>query len=66
MHSVVLFAEETYQVKTKIISADFTRMDIYKDIAKELEGLDIGVLVNNVGMSYQFPEYFMELPDGDK
>merc|ERR1711916_327552 len=36
---------------------------IYEDIASELEGLDIGVLVNNVGMSYDHAEYYHLLDD---
>ena len=59
-------SEATYKVSTKVVTADFTRIDIYESIKKELEGLDIGILVNNVGMSYPYPEYFLELPDGDK
>ena len=28
------------------------------------KGLNIGLLVNNVGMSYDHPEYFLEMEDG--
>lgn len=42
---------------------DFTRTDVYDRLEKELAGLDVGVLVNNVGMSYDHPEFFIELPD---
>ena len=49
-------------MKTKIIDVDFTRgLEIYDRIAKELEGLEIGVLVNNVGMSYTYPEYLAQV-----
>ncbi|KAA0203117.1 hypothetical protein HAZT_HAZT005875 [Hyalella azteca] len=57
------FPESSYPVETKIIAADYTRLDIYDDIARELRGLDIGVLVNNVGMSYDYPEYLVKVPD---
>lgn len=50
----------------KIVVADFTRSDIYEDIGKELKGLDIGVLVNNVGMSYDYPEFLTKYPDVEK
>lgn len=33
---------------------------LYAEISKELEYLDVGVLVNNVGMGYKHPLYFHE------
>lgn len=36
--------EQTTGRHVKIIQADFTRNDIYKDIDKSLQGLEIGVL----------------------
>ena len=46
---------EKFNVKTKIIVYDFAKVDGYENIAKELEDLDIGILVNNVGMAYGKP-----------
>ncbi|XP_071853468.1 very-long-chain 3-oxoacyl-CoA reductase-like isoform X2 [Apostichopus japonicus] len=56
-----------YNVQTKVIAVDFTSgSEIYENIGKQLDGLEIGVLVNNVGMSYPYPLYFHELEDPEK
>jgi len=53
------------EVRTKCVSIDFSEgIEIYKSIEDALEGLDIGILVNNVGASYDYPEFFHQLPDG--
>ena len=49
-------------METKEIVADFTKTDIYDSIGSQLEGLDVGILVNNVGMSYDHPEYLEQVP----
>jgi 17beta-estradiol 17-dehydrogenase / very-long-chain 3-oxoacyl-CoA reductase len=57
--SFLLFnhSESTYAVKTKYIVADFSEgKHIYDNIRQQLQLLDVGVLVNNVGRMYDFPD----------
>lgn len=47
------------QREIKTYAADFTKDDIYKGIEKEIKKLPrVDVLINNVGMSYEHPEFF--------
>ncbi|XP_068944117.1 17-beta-hydroxysteroid dehydrogenase type 3 isoform X2 [Petaurus breviceps papuanus] len=59
-----LVGEQATGRHIKIIQADFTRDDIYENIKENLQGLEIGILVNNVGMIHRyFPCHFLSGPD---
>jgi len=56
--------EKYSKVETKIVEVDFAREDPTSYIPKieeAIKDLDIGVLVNNVGLSYEHPQEFLEL-----
>ncbi|KAG8201586.1 hypothetical protein JTE90_011252 [Oedothorax gibbosus] len=67
LEDVAAEIEKKYSVKTKVIAVDVTgEIDIYDKIRREIDGLKIGVLVNNVGMSYAWSEYLTKVPNGEK
>nr|WHE05770.1 3-ketoacyl-CoA reductase [Flammulina filiformis] len=51
-------------VQTKTLSIDFSKSDSasYAGLFLAVSGLDVGVLVNNVGRSHNMPVYFSETP----
>jgi len=57
--------ESKYKVEVKVIAADYSKEDIYDGVKAQMTGLDLAVLVNNVGCSYDHPEYFAEVDDAD-
>ncbi|XP_068127526.1 17-beta-hydroxysteroid dehydrogenase type 3 [Hyperolius riggenbachi] len=66
MQRIALEIESTGR-DIKIIQADFTKKTIYEDIEEKLKGLEIGVLVNNVGMLHNpDPCHFLTGPDNDE
>ncbi|KAM6194992.1 inactive hydroxysteroid dehydrogenase-like protein 1 [Sarcoramphus papa] len=55
---------ETYKVETDFIVADFSKgREPYPAIKKALKDREIGILVNNVGMFYPYPDYFTNLSE---
>ncbi|KAM3927295.1 very-long-chain 3-oxoacyl-CoA reductase-B-like [Leptodactylus fuscus] len=57
--------EQKTKRKTKVIQLDFTGgPEIYPKVEQELKSLDIGILVNNVGMIYNpTPVTFLNVPN---
>uniref|UniRef100_A0A182NGB6 Steroid dehydrogenase n=1 Tax=Anopheles dirus TaxID=7168 RepID=A0A182NGB6_9DIPT len=52
-----------YGVETKVVVADFSKgADVFPLLEKTLVPLDIGILVNNVGVSHDTPKYVDEVP----
>jgi len=51
--------------ETKTVAVDFSKVDevSYAKIEQAIAGLDVGMLVNNVGMGYDHPEYYQKLDD---
>ncbi|MGH0149994.1 UNVERIFIED_CONTAM: hypothetical protein FKN15_044526 [Acipenser sinensis] len=55
---------EAYRVETDVIEADFSKgQEIYKSIKESLKDKEIGILVNNVGVSCESPQYFTEVSE---
>ena len=53
--------------KTETLAIDYSNFDAAarEKVKAAIAGKDIGVLLNNVGISYEFPEYF-HLLDEDR
>ena len=54
---------DLYNVAVRIVIADFSRTDIYDGISSQLSGTEIGILINNVGVTYDMPDYFLNVPE---
>ena len=55
------------KVQTKVVAVDFSNFDAVSQgkVRSVVDQCEVGVLINNVGMSYAFPTYFAELPHAD-
>ncbi|XP_012530006.1 very-long-chain 3-oxoacyl-CoA reductase [Monomorium pharaonis] len=56
--------ERKYNVETRVVEADLTEGQvIYSEIGKATQDLEVGVLVNNAGASYDHPEMFSDVSE---
>jgi 17beta-estradiol 17-dehydrogenase / very-long-chain 3-oxoacyl-CoA reductase len=56
--------ESKYGVQAKYFNIDFSAgKEIYDELRKHLSSLDIGILVNNVGIFHGFPNDFDLIPE---
>ncbi|XP_067136829.1 inactive hydroxysteroid dehydrogenase-like protein 1 [Centruroides vittatus] len=55
--------EKSFGVDTLVIQADFFGADVYSSIRDRLRGIDVAVLVNNVGVMYDTPERLLDVPE---
>lgn len=62
LRSVMNEIKEKTDVELRYVVFDFSsNREEYSKIDNELENVEIGVLVNNVGVSYRMPNYFPEM-----
>lgn len=64
LEAVAKEIEMEFKAETFVVQADFSKgREIYPHISKQLEGKDIGVLINNVGTMYEHPSLFLQVPE---
>ncbi|CAN7937368.1 unnamed protein product [Ixodes hexagonus] len=53
-----------FRVRTHVIQADLSEgRHIYPEIGRQLEGKEIGILINNAGVMYDSPSLFLNVPE---
>jgi len=55
--------ESKYKIQTRSVVVDFSRNDVkmYDPVKATIKDLDIGILVNNVGMNQEYPDYYLSV-----
>lgn len=67
LETVAKEIEEQFNVETMVIDVNFTSgLEIYDKIKEKIQGKEIGILINNVGMGTACPDYFLALPDRNR
>merc|ERR1719491_1973644 len=54
-------------VEVEYVVCDYSNFDTKakSNVKKSMENLDIGILINNVGVSYRYPRFFHEITDDE-
>lgn len=57
--------KKKYKVEVRTLAVDYSNFDktAREKVASAVQSMDVGVLVNNVGVSYPYTQYFHELED---
>ncbi|KAK2588823.1 hypothetical protein KPH14_001695 [Odynerus spinipes] len=64
LENVAAEINKQYGVETRVIEADLTEgQAVYAKIAKATEELEVGVLINSAGVSYEYPEFFTNVSE---
>lgn len=64
LESVATEIKQRYGVETRVVEADLTGdQTVYAKIAKATEELEVGVLINCAGVSYEHPEWFTNVTE---
>jgi len=58
-------ADKGYGVQTKYVVCDYSKFDqkARNSVENSIKDLKVGILINNVGISYRYPVFFHELDD---